>query len=94
MRIVIIGNGKVGSTFARQLAMSGHDVTIVDRRQSALQACADLDLMSIEGNGASYDVLQDAGVDKTDLLIAATGKQMHACLMCEQLSLKNIEEFL
>lgn len=29
-----------------------------------------------------------------DLLIMATGKQMHACLMCEQLSLKNIEEFL
>ncbi len=82
MRIVIIGNGKVGSTFARQLAMSGHDVTIVDRRQSALQACADLDLMSIEGNGASYDVLQDAGVDKTDLLIAATSTDEMNALVC------------
>ena len=82
MRIVIIGNGKVGSTFARQLAMSGHDVTIVDRRQSALQACSDLDLMSIEGNGASYDVLLDAGVNRADLLIAATSTDEMNALVC------------
>lgn len=82
MRIVIIGNGKVGSTFARQLALSGHDVTIVDRRQSALQACSDLDLMSIEGNGASYDVLLDAGVNRADLLIAATSTDEMNALVC------------
>ena len=29
-----------------------------------------------------------------DLLVMATGKQIHACLMCEQISLRNIEEFL
>lgn len=31
MKIIIVGDGKVGRTFAQQLSQAGHDVTIIDR---------------------------------------------------------------
>lgn len=32
MRIIIVGDGKMGSTFAQRLSKAGHDVTIIDKR--------------------------------------------------------------
>lgn len=31
MRIVIVGDGKIGSALAEQLSREGHEITIVDR---------------------------------------------------------------
>ena len=83
MRIVIVGDGKVGRTFAEELSGAGHDVTVVDIRASALQqASDDLDIMAIEGNGSTYDAQMQAGVDKADLLIAATSTDEMNLLTC------------
>lgn len=83
MKIVIVGDGKVGSTFAQQLSKSGHDVTMIDRRPEPLrQTSESLDLLTIEGNGATYAVQMEAGVDKADLLIAATSTDEMNLLIC------------
>ena len=61
MKIIIVGNGKVGYAIARQLAVEGHDITMVDSSPVALaRADSTLDLMCVEGNGASISVLEEA----------------------------------
>ena len=61
MKIIIVGNGKVGYAIARQLAVEDHDITIVDDDTAALhRADSTLDVMCVEGNGASISVLDAA----------------------------------
>ena len=55
MRIVIVGDGKIGSALAEQLSREGHEITIIDRSGTPLQRTVeDLDILSVEGNGATY----------------------------------------
>ena len=85
MKIVIIGCGKVGSSIARELNTSGHDITVVDNNGAAVRRLSEsLDVMGIEGNGATYEALSEAGAETADLVIAATARDevnLYACLM-------------
>ena len=73
MKVVIVGDGKVGGTIARQLSGEGHDIIVIDNNTSVLNNASNtMDIMSVEGNGASMLVQKRAGVPEADLLIAAT----------------------
>ena len=73
MKIVIIGNGKIGSNLAALLVQEGHDITVVDCDETHLRKSQNtLDVMCIEGNGATAETQLEAGADKATLLIAAT----------------------
>lgn len=73
MKIIIIGDGKVGYSLAENLSKEDHNVTIIDKNTEALKRADEhLDVMCIKGNGVSTKVLLDAGVRSADLLIAAT----------------------
>ena len=62
MNIIIAGNGKVGSTLVRQLAGEGYDVTVIDIRASRLESSVErYDVIAIQGNCASMEVLTQAG---------------------------------
>ena len=83
MNIIIVGCGKVGSTLAAQLNAEGNNVTVIDQDGDKVKAIANkLDIMGVIGNGASRSVQKDAGVDKTDLLIAVTGNDELNLLSC------------
>ena len=92
MRIVIVGNGKVGFSLAEQLVSEKYDVTIVDMRDDALRRASDaLDIMSVKGNGVSAATLQEAGAQNADLLVAATNSDevnMVCCLTAKRLGSK------
>lgn len=93
MKIVIIGSGKLGRTLAEQLIQENHDITIVDENASKLQYVVDrLDIMGINGNGATIPVLREAGVDDADLVIAATAEDelnLLACLIAKRVGARN-----
>ena len=93
MNIVIVGDGKVGYTLAEQLSKEGHDITLIDRNSAALQRTVEaLDVIGIVGNGASYDVQIEAGVDRADLLVAVTSQDevnMICCLLARKLGAKH-----
>ncbi len=75
MKIVIVGDGKVGYTLAENLAKEDHDLTIVDKSAEALQRAQDqLDVLCVQGSGVSAKVLIEAGVGQADLLLAATSR--------------------
>ena len=83
MNIIIAGAGMVGSTLTRLLTAEGHDVTLIDSTSSVLDSNLEqYDVMAIHGNCASMDVLQQAGVMETELLIAVTNMDEVNLLCC------------
>ena len=83
MDIIIAGCGKTGLTLARQLIAEGHDITLIDTRSRVLETALDrYDAMSVCGNCASKEVLLQAGVEKADLVIAATNADEVNLLCC------------
>ena len=92
MRILVVGDGKVGHTIAEHLAREEHDVVIVDRSEEVLKRSEDtLDVLCIRGNGANAATLVDAGVDRADIIIATTASDetnMLCCLVAKRLGAK------
>jgi trk system potassium uptake protein TrkA len=83
MKIVIVGDGKVGYTLTKQLSQEGHDVVVIDSNKRILQESQDaLDVAVVDGNGVSVEVQREAGVDTSDLLIAATSGDEINLLCC------------
>lgn len=83
LNIIIVGCGKVGSTLIEQLAYEGHDITIIDKNIEKIQEMTNLyDVMGIAGNGASYSVQTEAGIENTDLIIAVTESDELNLLCC------------
>ena len=73
MKIIIVGDGKVGLTLTELLASEGHEIIVVDQNIDVLRHAQELyDVLCVSGNGASMEVLSDAGVDEADLVIAVT----------------------
>lgn len=74
MKIIIIGDGKVGYHLAKNLSQEeNNDVTVIDKNPEALRkADGALDVMCIKGNGLNTRVLMEAGAQEADILIAAT----------------------
>jgi trk system potassium uptake protein TrkA len=74
MKIFVVGLGQVGSTVVEAL-YSDHDVTVIDHDPSRLTAATDrYEVAPVQGNGASRKVLQRAGIEDADLLIACTSR--------------------
>ena len=83
LNIIIVGCGKVGASLTEQLYKEGHDITLVDRSSDRLQALTDMyDVMGIVGNGASYKIQREAGIDTADLMIAVTDSDELNLLCC------------
>ena len=83
MKIIIAGDGKVGSTLARQLSSEGYDLTLIDENQMTLEKTIEqYDVIGIHGNCATMQVLRQAGAADADLLIAATGADEINLLCC------------
>ncbi|MEG2203762.1 MAG: NAD-binding protein, partial [Oscillospiraceae bacterium] len=93
MRVVVVGNGKVGHTLTEQLSKEGHDVVVIDNDRRALEESTNvLDVMGVSGNGASYRVQVEAGVNKADLLIAVTNADeinILCCLVAKKLGVRH-----
>ncbi|MFB6087798.1 MAG: NAD-binding protein, partial [Haloarculaceae archaeon] len=72
MRVVIVGAGEVGASIAGSLA-EDHDVVVVDVDPERVEALTyDLDVLALEGDGASLETLREADVEAADMLIAST----------------------
>lgn len=83
MNIIIAGCGKVGSAIAQQLSREEHDITVIDVRPAVVDKVTKLaDVRGIIGNGASYNIQKEAGIEEADLLIAVTNADEVNLLCC------------
>jgi len=83
MKILILGAGQVGSSVASNLSSESNDITLVDHRPEVLNELRDrLDIQTVVGNAAHPNILEQAGIDDADMLIAVTNSDevnMTAC---------------
>ena len=83
MNIIIVGAGKVGYSIAERLSFEEHSITLVDTDTDVLEEAQDnLDVLTIEGNGASIDTLRRADADHGDVLIAMMNADEANLLCC------------
>ena len=93
MKIIVVGDGKVGFAIAKQLNQEGHDITVVENKANVLSSTMNqLDIVGVQGNGASLDTLLEARVPSSDLLIAATSTDevnIICCLLAKKLGARH-----
>ena len=83
MQIIVVGCGNVGSTLTEQLSSEGHNITVIDVDNRKLQNLVNSnDVMGVIGNGVSFAVQKEAGVEHAHLLIAVTGSDEVNLLCC------------
>ena len=83
LSIIIVGCGKVGITLVEQLSREGHDITVIDKNRELIRYISDTyDVMTAVGNGASYSVQKEAGIENADLIIAVTESDELNLLCC------------
>ena len=83
LNIIVVGGGKVGATLVERLSRENHDVTLIDKNRVKLDAITGAyDVMGVEGNGASFAVQKEAGIDSADLLISVTDSDELNLLCC------------
>lgn len=88
MKILIVGSGQVGYFLCDRLSCEGHEVTLVDRDEETVERAQDrLNVMGIVGNGASAEILEQAGIKNADIFIAVTNMDevnILACLLARE----------
>ncbi len=85
MKIIILGAGQVGSTVASELAREEtNEITVIDIDQAILTELQNhLDLRTISGNGSYPEILEMAGADDADMLIALTNSDEINMVACQ-----------
>ena len=90
MKAIIIGAGQVGRGLAETLCLENRDVVFIDQDEERLKPIVEkLDLLTIEGNGASASVLARADVMNANLLLAVTNSVETNVLACQIAKMMN-----
>lgn len=92
MKIIIIGAGEVGFYLAKRLSSEKHDLVLIDIDPDKCARIQEtLDVAVIQGNASSQSVLKEAGLESSDLLIAASGVDevnILACMIASKMGVK------
>lgn len=93
MKIVIIGDGKVGYKLAKQLSSEKYDIILIDNNEEKLRKSVErMDVFCVVGEGGSVEVQQRADVPHADLVIACTSTDecnMLSCLIARRLGARH-----
>ena len=84
MYVLVVGAGKVGWNLARELIDKGNELTIVEsdqRRYATVEE--ELEHAVHYGDGSELWVLERAGIERADLVIAVTGDDEDNILICQ-----------
>jgi len=84
MYAIVVGGGKVGLNLARELLNKGSEVTLIEQRRDRYTAIeAELEYVAQYGDGTELWVLERAGIQRADLLVAVTGDDEDNLLVCQ-----------
>lgn len=84
MKILILGAGQVGASVAGILAGEANDITIVDRDPVRLRELQDrLDLRTVVGYASHPEVLERAGGEDADIILAVTNSDETNMIACQ-----------
>ena len=90
MKIIIVGAGEVGFHIASHLALENKDVVLLDKDPDAIRRVSDhLDVQVVTGSGSSPVVLEEAGIQDAEIILAVTNSDetnLVACLVADIIS--------
>lgn len=88
--VVVVGSGRVGLQAAEQLAERGHNLTIVERNPDRIEEALSAYVATcVEGDATRPSVLEQAGLDRADVLAALTdtaATNLAVCLAAKRLN--------
>ncbi len=84
MYILIVGAGKVGYFLAKRLISGGHTVSVIDKNKPLCEQIAkELEILIIHGDGCDPHILEEAGIERADVLAAVTGDDEDNLVICQ-----------
>lgn len=90
LRVIIAGGGRVGFQTAIHLADRGDAVTIIEPDGETVDRVADEWIATIiQGDATNPDILEQAGIDRADVVAGLTGKSgvnLATCLAATELN--------
>lgn len=83
MKIAIIGAGKIGSSIAAELSGENHDIVLIDPDREVVERLTnELDLLGVCGNGMVEADQREAGVPRSDIVLAVTRSDEANIICC------------
>jgi trk system potassium uptake protein TrkA len=90
LKVIIVGAGEVGFHIASHLTLENKDVVVIDNNPEATRRISDnLDVQIVMGSGSSPVVLEEAGIQQAEIILAVTNSDetnLVACLVANILS--------
>ena len=84
MYIVIVGGGNVGYYLAKTLSTTSHEVLLMEKdRQVHRMIAEELGEIAVQGDGCEVRLLEEAGVGRADVVVAATGDDEDNLVICQ-----------
>jgi trk system potassium uptake protein TrkA len=84
MNIIICGAGKVGFSISKQLSAQGHSVTVIDQSSDDIKKINDTqDVKGVVGRATLPSVLENAGAENADMIIAVTRNDETNMIVCQ-----------
>jgi trk system potassium uptake protein len=84
MYVVIIGGGNVGYYLAKALMSASHEVLLMERNRTTYRTVAEeLGEVAMQGDGCEIRLLEEAGVGRADVVVAATGDDDDNLVICQ-----------
>lgn len=85
MKVVIVGAGEVGFHVASHLSHENKEVVVIDKDAASIRRVSDnLDVQVLQGSGSSPVVLEEAGIQNAEIILAVTDSDetnLVACLV-------------
>lgn len=83
MKVIIVGAGFTGTQLAKRLISEQQDVVLIDKNEEIVRHASNrLDCMLIQANGNNLSVLEEAGINKADFLVALTESDELNMIIC------------
>jgi len=83
MNIIVLGAGEIGRHLATSLSQVAHSIVVIEANPSIVSDLSDvLDARVIEGDGASVEVLLEAGVGECELFLALSSVNTINVMSC------------
>ena len=84
MNIIICGAGKVGFSISKQLSTQGHSVAVIDQSSEDIKRIKETqDVKRIVGRATFPNVLENAGAENADMIIAVTRNDETNMIICQ-----------